>query len=286
MKKVIFPLLIILFSIQTQAQFEDRINELSEDLQKGYSTPLATWTGTYLNSGGYFSADVSKIFGFKLSFIGMMIMIPEDQRTFKLEDGTETATFFGEKGAAVPETEGYLVYPPGVNQTSVPAAIPQIALSALGTEIMLRFVPETEVEDVKIDLLGGALKHSISQYIPLCPVDIAVQAMYNKLSIASADLDISTTNMAFNAHVSKSFGIAILYGGLQYEKTTMDIEYTFTGDDLEGVFEDDKLKVDLEGENNIRLTLGAALRLAIFVINADVNVGSQTAFVAGLNFVF
>ncbi|MFZ1291991.1 MAG: DUF6588 family protein [Melioribacteraceae bacterium] len=286
MKKVIFPLLFILFAVQTQAQFEDRINELSEDLQKGYSTPLATWTGTYLNSGGYFSASVSKTFGFKLSLIGMMIMIPEDQRTFKLEDGTETATFFGEKGAAVPESEGYLVYPPGVNQTSVPAAIPQIAFSALGTEVMLRFVPETEVEDVKIDLLGGALKHSISQYIPLCPVDIAVQAMYNKLSIASTDLDISTTNLAFNAHVSKSFGIAILYGGLQYEKTTMDIEYTFTGEDLEGVFEDDKLKVNLEGENNIRLTLGAALKLAIFVINADANIGSQTAFVAGLNFVF
>ncbi|MBK7980248.1 MAG: hypothetical protein IPK06_09690 [Ignavibacteriae bacterium] len=216
--KKIFLLLFIIFTIQLNAQFEDRINELSEDLQKGYTTPLATWTGTYLNSGGYFTAGVSKTFGFKLSLVGMMIMIPEDQRTFKLSDGTETATFFGEKGAAVPETEGYLVYPPGVNQTSVPAAIPQVAFSALGTELMARFVPETVIEDVSIDLLGGAVKHSISQYIPLCPVDIAVQAMYNKLSIGSPDLDISTTNFAINAHVSKSFGLAILYGGLQYEK--------------------------------------------------------------------
>lgn len=284
--KKIFLLLFIIFTIQLNAQFEDRINELSEDLQKGYTTPLATWTGTYLNSGGYFTADVSKSFGFKLSLVGMMIMIPEDQRTFKLSDGTETATFFGEKGAAVPETEGYLVYPPGVNQTSVPAAIPQVAFSALGTELMARFVPETVIEDVSIDLLGGAVKHSISQYIPLCPVDIAVQAMYNKLSIGSPDLDISTTNVAINAHVSKSFGVAILYGGLQYEKTTMDIEYTFTGDELEGVFENDKLKVNLEGENHVRLTLGAALKLAVFVLNADANIGSQTAFVAGLNFVF
>ena len=284
--KKIFLLLFIIFTIQLNAQFEDRINELSEDLQKGYTTPLATWTGTYLNSGGYFTADVSKSFGFKLSLVGMMIMIPEDQRTFKLSDGTETATFFGEKGAAVPETEGYLVYPPGVNQTSVPAAIPQVAFSLLGTELMARFVPETVIEDVSIDLLGGAVKHSISQYIPLCPVDIAVQAMYNKLSIGSPDLDISTTNFAINAHVSKSFGLAILYGGLQYEKTTMDIEYTFTGDELEGVFENDKLKVNLEGENHVRLTLGAALKLAVFVLNADANIGSQTAFVAGLNFVF
>lgn len=283
--KKLFLLLIIVFTIQLNAQFEDRINELSEDLQKNYSTPLATWTGTYLNSGGYYTAGVSKTFGFKLSLIGMMIMIPEDQRTFKLDDGTETATFFGEKGAAVPESQGYLVYPPGVNQTSVPAGIPQIALSAFGTELMARFIPETVIEDVSIDMLGGALKHSISQYIPLCPVDIAVQGMYNKLSIGSPELDISTTNIAVNAHVSKSFGLAILYGGLQYEKTTMDIEYTFKGDELEGVFENDKLKVNLEGENNFRLTVGAALNLAVFVLNADVNIGSQTAFVAGLNFV-
>lgn len=283
--KKLFLLLIIVFTIQLNAQFEDRINELSEDLQKNYSTPLATWTGTYLNSGGYYTAGVSKTFGFKLSLIGMMIMIPEDQRTFKLDDGTETATFFGEKGAAVPESQGYLVYPPGVNQTSVPAGIPQISLSAFGTELMARFIPETVIEDVSIDMLGGALKHSISQYIPLCPVDIAVQGMYNKLSIGSPELDISTTNIAVNAHVSKSFGLAILYGGLQYEKTTMDIEYTFKGDELEGVFENDKLKVNLEGENNFRLTVGAALNLAVFVLNADVNIGSQTAFVAGLNFV-
>ncbi|MBK7980247.1 MAG: hypothetical protein IPK06_09685 [Ignavibacteriae bacterium] len=42
----------------------------------------------------------------------------------------------------------------------------------------------------------------------------------------------------------------------------MDIEYTFTGDELEGVFENDKLKVNLEGENHVRLTLGAALKLS------------------------
>jgi hypothetical protein len=286
MKKLLHLFIFIIFSIQLNAQFEDRFNEIPTDELKGYSTPLATWTGTYLNSGGYYSASVSKLFGFKLSLVGMMIFIPEDQATFKLSDGTESATFFGEKGAAVPGTNGYLVYPPGVNQSSVPAAIPQIAVSTLGTEVMLRLLPATTVEDVEFDMLGLGLKHSISQYIPLFPIDLAVQVMYNKFSLAGPDLSISTSNLAFNAHASKSFGLVILYGGLQYESTSMDIDYTFFGSGFEGIVEGDELNVSLDGDNSVRLTLGAALKLAFFVLNADVNFGSQTAIVAGLNFEF
>ena len=283
MKKVLATILLLFFTIQLQAQFEDRFNELSEDLQKGYSTPLATWTGTYLNSGGYYSASVSKLFGFKLSLVGMMIFIPEDQQTFKLDDGTETATFFGEKGAAVPGAQGYLVYPPGVNQSSVPMVMPQIAVSTLGTELMLRYIPAMDIEDVSFDLLGIGVKHSISQYIPLVPIDIAVQIMYNKFSLEGPELLIGTSNLAFNAHASRSFGLFTLYGGLQYESTTLDLEYTFREANT-GLT--DEVKASIDGENGVRLTLGAALRLAVLVINADINIGSQTALIAGLNFEF
>jgi hypothetical protein len=286
MKKVLLPLFLIVFTLQINAQFEDRFKELSKDLQSGYSTPLATWTGTYLNSGGYHSASISKSFGFKFSIIGMMILIPDDQRSFKLSDGTETATFFGEKGAAVAGTEGFVVYPPGVNQTSVPAAMPQVAFSMFGNELMLRFVPATKIGDVDFDLLGVGVSHSISQYFPLLPVDIAVQIMYNKLSLKSPDLTVGTTNLAFNAHVSRSFGIATLYGGLQYESTKLDLDYVYENTNVFGQPTSEKLSANLTGDNNVRLTLGAALRLAFFVINADANIGSQTAFIAGINFEF
>lgn len=213
-----------------------------------------------------------------------MILIPDAQRTFEVEGGKESATFFGDKGAAVPGTYGYAVYPPGINQTSIPAGIPQIAVSTLGSEVMLRYLPDIEIEDVTAGLFGIGVKHSISQYIPLLPVDIAVQLLYNKFSMESPDVDLSTSNIAFNAHASRSFGLVTLYGGLQYESTSMDIDYTFTGTGFEGVIEGDKYSLSLDGDNNFRLTLGAALRLAILVINADVNFGSQTAIVAGLNF--
>jgi hypothetical protein len=286
MKKLLLPFLFLFLATQVHAQFADRITDLPTDELKDYATPLATWTGTYLNSGGYYSANVSTFFGFKLSLIGMMIMVPDDQTTFSTSDGEKSATFFGDKGAAVPGTGGYIIYPPGVNTTSIPAAMPQIAVSTLGSEVMLRFVPTTELDDVEVGLLGFGLKHSISQYIPLLPVDIAVQLLYNKVSIESPDLDMSTTNLAFNAHASRSFGLLTLYGGLQYESTSMDIDYTFTGIGFEGLDDDEKLSLSLDGDNSVRLTLGAALRLAVLVINADVNIGSQTALVAGLNFEF
>ena len=151
---------------------------------------------------------------------------------------------------------------------------------------MLRYIPAVDIEDVSFDLFGIGLKHSVSQYIPLLPVDIAVQIMYNKFSLEGPDLTIGTSNLAFNAHASRSFGLLTLYGGLQYESTSLDIEYVFTGTELGQVLDDDKIKVSLDGDNSVRLTLGAALRLAFLVLNADVNFGSQTAVVAGLNFEF
>ncbi len=199
-----------------------------------------------------------------------------------MDDGTETATFFGEKGAAVPGTQGYLVYPPGVNQSSVPTAMPQIAVSTLGTELMLRYIPAFDIEDVSFDLFGIGVKHSISQYIPLLPVDIAVQIMYNKFALDGPDLLIETSNLAFNAHASRSFGLVTLYGGLQYESTTLDLDYTYKSD----IGIDEQVKASIDGENGVRLTLGAALRLAVVVLNADINIGSQTALIAGLNFEF
>lgn len=285
MKKLLLPVLFLLLTIQLKAQFADRITDLIGDDLKQYATPLATFTGSYLNSAGYYSADVPSFFGVKIGLVGMMVLVPDDQTNFTLKSGEKTATFFGEKGAAVPGSEGYLVYPPGINITSIPSGIPQVAVSTLGTEVMLRFIPTLKLNDVEAGLFGFGLKHSISQYIPLLPVDIAVQFLYTSVSIEKKadNFDLSNTNTAFNVHASKGFGLLTLYSGLQYESTSMDINYIFTGSSLEGT-PNEKVKLSLDGDNNFRFTLGAALKLAFLVVNADVNLGSQTVLVAGLNF--
>ena len=285
MKKALLPVLFLIFSFQIQAQFADRLTDLVGNDLKQYATPLATFTGSYLNSAGYYSADVPSFFGVRIGLIGMMVLFPDDQTIFTLDNGEKTATFFGEKGAAVPGSEGYIVYPPGINLTSIPTGIPQIAVSTLGTEVLLRYIPAIELDDVETGLFGFGLKHSVSQYIPLLPVDIAVQFLYTSVSIENKaeEFDLSNTNTAFNVHASRGFGLLTLYGGLPYESTSMDVNYVFTGSSILGN-PDEKIKLNLDGDNNFRFTLGAALKLAVLVINADVNLGSQTVFVAGLNF--
>jgi hypothetical protein len=297
MKKLHFFVLILIFTSYASAQLGDKLTQLpSAEIQK-YATPLATWSGTYFNSGGYYTASVSKIFGFKFSLIGMMIFIPDEQKTFDIHpyDGytgsEKSATFFGEKGAAIPGPEGFIIYPPGINMSSVPAGIPQIGFSFIGIEAMLRYFPKLDLDDVELNLLGWGLKYNFSQLIPGLPLDIAAQILWNNFEAKySADdmdnADMQTTNFAFNVHASKTFGSLIVYGGLQYETTTLDMNYNYNGVGFPGISPGERINISMDGDNSMRLTIGAAVKVAVLVINADFNLGSQNALVAGINFEF
>ncbi len=292
MNKLLTFVLFIAFTGYSSAQIGDKLTQLPPSEVKVYATPLATWSGTYFNSGGYFTAKVSKTFGFKLSLVGMMIFIPDDQLTFNVHPyegytGTEkSATFFGDKGAAIMGDGGYMIYPPGLNMNSVYAGIPQIGLSFFGIEGMLRYFPKLKISDVEVNLLGWGLKYNFSQLIPGLPLDLAVQILSNNFELNHPNVDINTSNFAVNVHASKEFGMFTVYGGLQYESTKMDMDYTFDGLGFPGILPDERVSISMDGENNMRFTFGAAVKIAVLVLNVDYNIGSQNAFVGGLNFVF
>jgi hypothetical protein len=294
MKKILtFFVLFVLCSSSVLSQVEDRFAALTQKNVELYAQPFATAFGTAMNSGGYHSASVADWFGFSISFQGMYMLIPDDDLTFtpSLPDGYTagpTATIFGDKGSAYAGPAGYITTPPGVNVSAMPMAMPQISVSLLGTEVLFRYLPEIEIGDSgeKLSMLGLGAKHSISRYIPLIPIDIAVQVLYNKLEIT--DL-LESKNLAFNAHVSKTLGVFIPYFGLQYESSSLDLNYTIKGDPASGDPElrtDKEVGVSLDGDNTFRTTLGAALKLAVFVLNADVNLGAHTTFTGGLSFEF
>ena len=294
MKKILtFFVLFVLCSSSVLSQVEDRFAALTQKNVELYAQPFATAFGTAMNSGGYHSASIADWFGFSISFHGMYMLIPDDDLTFtpSLPDGYSagpTATIFGDKGSAYAGPAGYITTPPGVNLSAMPMALPQVSVSLLGTEVLFRYLPEIEIGDKgeKLSMLGLGAKHSISRYIPLIPIDIAVQVLYNKLEIT--DL-LESKNLAFNAHVSKTLGVFIPYFGLQYESSSLDLNYTIKGDPASGDPElrvDKEVGVSLDGDNTFRTTLGAALKLAIFVLNADVNLGAQTTFTGGLSFEF
>lgn len=290
MKKFLLLLVCLFLSTSyTFSQVEDRFTFLNESEVGKYTKPLATTIGTALNSGAFHTAAVSKLFGFSLSFKGMMVMIPSDQKTFNpsLPSGytadKSTATIYGDKdgGSVYGGSNGYIVYPGGIGESNIPLLFPQVSFSLLGTEAMVRYMPNLKVGETEVGLFGVGLKHSISQYFILLPVDIAVQVLYNSFKVK--DL-IDVSNIAFNAHVSKTFGLFTAYGGIQYESTKFDLDYTFKGNTT-GI-SNRQIKASIDGDNKVRMTVGGSVKLAFFVINADYSLGSQSTLTSGLTFEF
>ncbi|MGE5437980.1 MAG: DUF6588 family protein [Syntrophothermus sp.] len=291
MQKITTMLFLALFLLAKPgySQFQDRFSYLNDQEIPNYVKPFATSLGVAFNSASYHDADIADIFGFSFSIHGMYIMIPDDQLTFSpdLPNGyssdKQTATIFGNKGGAYSGPDGFKVYPPGLNQTSLPAGVPQVTFSLVGTELLVRYFPSLSVGDEKLSMLGLGLSHEISRYIPLLPVSVAAQVLYNNFEITNL---VSVKNLAFNLHASKTFGLFVAYTGLQYENTTLDVTYTYEGTDRNSTLDDKEMSVSIDGDNSFRFTLGGALKLGFFHLNADVNLGAQTVFTTGLTFAF
>jgi hypothetical protein len=293
MKKLVtLFVLIFVFAGHSPAQSE-WYEGLSETNMEFYAQPLANAYGIALNSSGYHSAKVSDVFGFAISFIGVYILVPDDQLTYKpslpvgYDNSVTSPTIFGGKeGGFYSGPNGYITTLPGTDLSPVPFAMPQVSASFIGTEVLLRFIPEVSLADRKVSLIGLGAKHSISRYFQALPVDIAVQVLYNSFKVT--DL-IEGTNLAFNAHTSMDMGIFTPYFGLQYESASMDLEYDLEPDPNSGdpdVQAGKNVNLSLDGENDFRATLGGALKFGFLVLNADVSVGNQTIFGGGLSFEF
>lgn len=175
MKRILMLVLFIFFIADLSfPQLEDRFSQLTEDNAVEYSRPLVTTLGTAMNSGGYYSADIPTMISFSISFRGMYILIPESQKNFTptfndigYSATGETATIYGHKGAVYAGPIGYIVMPPGINQSGIPAGYPQISVSFLGTEVLLRYLPKITLNNENdISMLGIGLAHNLSQYIP------------------------------------------------------------------------------------------------------------------------
>ncbi len=302
MKKILSITLLSVFLISSSALPQEgvAINKLFQNDAEQYLKPLSTWFGTYFNSGTYYDAKVPAFFGFKFNIIGMWSIVPDDQKTFKpdpklpgVTDVEPTATVFGNKGGYYLGSQGFYTYPSGLSLKAIPMGIYQVAGSFYNTELLVRFFPKIKFQDTKVGIFGVGLKHDISSHIPLLPVNIAVQFLYNNFSFEYNDGDpanlteVKSNNFAFNIHASKSISIFTVYSGLQYESSSMDFNYYF--EDSENQYPGaghQTVNLKIDGSNNFRFTLGGALKLGFFVINADVNLTKFTTFTTGLSLDF
>jgi len=174
----------------------------------------------------------------------------------------------------------------------LPFAAPQISVgTVLGTRAVFRYIPKITMpgtdynEDMgEFNWFGYGLQHNPASWLP-APLPIDISAGFFKQTIKLGTLfQVKTT--AFGFHASKRLGTRFFnvtpYAGFMLESSSMEFKYDFQVD-VPGQTEpqEQRIELEFEGENRNRIILGLSLRLLVFNINADYNIGKYNSVTVG-----
>ena len=315
--------LAVLIVPPSQAQDRDvdelggALSSIGQQYADNYTQPVTDALGANLNAGLFRTAEVGgegivPVIDLYVGVAGMGALTSGSADSFAPESETITTddgrmldvsyqpdqvpTVFGEEsspGQAVitdraSGTSETVRLPPGLLNTPIaPLAIPQIgAGTVFGTDAQVRFLPETSISDYgSVSLFGLSVRHSLSQYIPLSPVNLAVQGTWQSLSLSGSDGSINSgeivdaSGWALNAQVSKSVPVAPItfYGGLQYEQFGVDVGYTFQTSAGTST-----VSFEQDASNNVRALAGVSVTLAVIQVNVDYALASNNTVSAGV----
>jgi hypothetical protein len=268
---------------------DDYISRYSETNGKGYIQPVADVFGASFNSGLFHSAKLKKMgFQMYLGIVATAAFIPEKSRTFT---ATTEGSFEPVQTAEVPTIVGSpepvevtgnagttYAFPGGINATFLPFAVPQFSIgSVFGTDATIRYFAYPLGDDVgDLSLFSWGLRHSISQYIKVLPLELAAGFYSQKFTVGDY---MDATAWIANIQASKKISLFTFYGGLGYEKSTLKLRYEEDGDEgEEGV----SINYDLDGGNTIRFTAGITFNFGPVKLNVDYNLAKQSVLSAGL----
>jgi hypothetical protein len=293
-----------------------------------YLSPVLSAWGADLNSGLYHSADLHDILGFDVGLKVGAVMVKGEDRVFDLvlpdrmtftyngvpyllkadEDydrvisGAPTA--LGDpngKAVTVKSNSKYsflqgqtiFTTPGGFDMKFAALLMPQAAVGLpFGLEVIGRFVPNTTLPDNagKVNFIGFGIRHSIDQYIPLCPIDISIHFMNQKLTISDMNDHriLGASGIAYGIEVSKSLALLTVYGGYQIEHSEWDVDL-YNPDPSLSQFTDTPVTIagfHVDGKNTSRLHAGIRLLLAVINIHADYSFARQPVIAAGVGISF
>lgn len=174
-----------------------------------------------------------------------------------------------------------------VSNAYLPFVAPQVSLGTIiGTQFTLRYVPKFKIPDVgDLSWTGFGIQHNVGYWFPIPFVDVAASFYTQKIKI---DPIFEMSGTAFGVNASKQLGFAFLnvtpYAGFMIESAKMKVHYTPPAADYGPGVTPPDIAFEIEGKNSSRLTLGLSLRLLIFNINADYNIGKYNNLTAGIFF--
>lgn len=279
-----------LVAAPAHAALEENLTGLGDAQVQGYLDPFVKGLSTSVNTGIFRSANVP-LAGFGLTFDlrAAYISFGDDDRVYTAQtpgyETVEAPTVVGNTEAVTADHETipglHYHYPGGFDMAHFGVAVPQLTIgNAAGTRAIIRYVPTIDFSDDdigKFEMFGIGGQHSVSQYLPAFPFDVAVGAMYQNFKLGESLLDAKA--FAANVMGSRTYGHVVSiepYVGLGLDSFKMDVEYD-TGDS-------EKTKVSFDRQNDFHLTLGASVNLPGVKLNAEFNKAAVTGFAGGISF--
>ena len=174
----------------------------------------------------------------------------------------------------------------------IPFAAPQASIGTiLGTQAVFRYIPEIEIPlvDITKDIgtfswFGWGVQHNPAVFFPTpLPLDVSLSFFKQSLKLGTV-FEAKTT--AYGLTVSKKLGIGLFnitpYAGYLIEKSTLNFSYQFTLDEGTPFVQNFDVDFELEGENKSRIIVGLSMKLLMFNINADYNIGNYNSVTVGV----
>lgn len=276
----------------SRAALEENLTGLGDTQVQGYLGPLVRGLSTSVNTGIFRSARIPVSgFGLTVDLRAAYISFGDDDRSYTADtpgyESVDAPTVVGDTEAVTAEHESipglHFHYPGGFDMANFGVAVPQLTIgNAAGTRAIVRYVPTIDFSDDdigKFEMFGVGGQHSISQYLPAFPFDVAVGAMYQNFKLGDSLLDAKA--FAANVMASRLYGHTVSiepYVGLGMDTFKLDVEY---GGDDEGT---EATKVSFDRENDFHLTLGTSINLPGVKLNAEFNKAAVTGFAGGISF--
>jgi hypothetical protein len=193
----------------------------------------------------------------------------------------DAPTVIGSTSAVAQPGQGgtTMYYPGGFDISEFAVGVPQVTIgSVFGTQAIVRWV----VVDVgnsdfeKLNFFGFGGQHSISQYFPGLPVDIAAGYFYQKFKLGDELIDSKLSQV--NVTASKRFGMLEPYVGVGYDSFEMSAAYTSTSTP------GDNISVAFDTETNPHFTVGLQAMLGFVRLGAEFNSAAETGASLALSF--